>query len=220
VQPFGSAHIGILTLITALSTAFALLYRRRLLPDAALRLGLPIILALTELLRYRIDGLGFPDRLPLQLCDLNVWVAVLACATRAPLAVEFVYFAGTAGAMVALVTPNVSEWTSSYDIARYFVTHGGIVLAACTLVFGRVIILRDGAMWRAFWLSVLYMALVGVFDARFGSNYFFLREKPASVTLLDVMGPWPLYLGSGILVGLTMYWLLWLPVRPKRDGVS
>jgi len=32
-----------------------------------------------------------------------------------------------------------------------------------------------------------------------------------------MMGPWPVYLVGGAALGLGLFWLLWLPVRPRGE---
>jgi uncharacterized membrane protein YwaF len=64
-------------------------------------------------------------------------------------------------------------------------------------------------------MLVGYATVVGIFDAIFKSNYMYLREKPGNASLLDALGPWPMYLIAGAAVGLMLFWLLWLPAKPS-----
>ena len=60
-----------------------------------------------------------------------------------------------------------------------------------------------------------YTLLLGAFNWYYGTNYMFLCRKPKNPSLLDVMGPWPVYIVAGELVAVMLFWLLYLPVRPK-----
>ncbi len=160
------------------------------------------------------------SNLPLQLCDATLWVTVLACITLTPAMVEFSYFAGFAGAGMALLTPDLWSPWPSYPAVYFFVAHGGIVIGAAVLVFGRIFSLQRGAVWRAFGWLLAYAVVVGAFDGIFKANYMYLRMKPGNASLLDALGPWPMYLIAGAAVGLALFGMLWLPVRPQRCAIS
>ena len=115
---------------------------------------------------------------------------------------------------MALLTPDLWEPWPSYPAIYFFVAHGGIVVGIAILVLGEICPLQPGAVWRAFGMLLGYAALVGVFNAVFGTNYVYLCRKPANPSLLDLLGPWPVYLLGGAAAGLALFWLVWLPVRP------
>jgi hypothetical integral membrane protein (TIGR02206 family) len=50
-----------------------------------------------------------------------------------------------------------------------------------------------------------------------GGNYMFLRERPETPSLLDYMGPWPWYILSAALLALSLFALLDLPFRSRRE---
>ena len=111
------------------------------------------------------------DHLPLQLCDLTVWMTVLACLTKIPLVVEFAYFSGLAGSGMALLTPDLWTPWPSYPAIYFFVAHGGVLVACSVLTIGKVAELRGGAVWRAFGILAAYAVIVGAFDVISGANY-------------------------------------------------
>ena len=220
---FGPLHLTLLALTVAIAAALCVLLRTGKIPPGAVRLAIGYGLAIDELIwwafRYSHEGLRFPVNLPLQLCDATVWATVLACTTLVPAMVEFAYFAGIAGAGMALITPDLWSPWPSYPAVYFFLAHGGIVIGAAVLVYGRIAPLRAGAVWRAYGLLLVYAAAVGAFNAMCKSNYMYLRQKPGNASLLDVLGPWPMYLIAGAAVALALFWLLWLPARPDASSI-
>lgn len=217
---FGPLHLGLLAAIVVAAIAAAVLQLRRPIPARVFRLALGWALAANELVwwtyRYSHEGVHKAN-LPLQLCDLAVWLAVLACLTLGPAIVEFAYFAGLAGAGMALATPDLYWRWPSYPAIYFFLAHGGVLIAVSMLVFGRAVRLRKGAVWRAFALLLVYAAAIGAFNAVAGSNYVYLCRKPANASALDAMGPWPWYIVFGSGLALALFWLLWIPVRPRAS---
>lgn len=211
-QIYGLSHLLWLAGIVAMSILLSIACRRNLLPQRYVRAALACLLAGGELMRYYTDRFHFPDLLPLNLCNITAWVAVIACLTLSPVAVEFTYFTGFVGAGMALITPDMgSEWHT-----RFFVNHGAIIVAGSVLVYGRLAPLGPRALWRAFGCFLAYCALVGLFDWKFGANYAYLCTKPGANSVLSLLGPWPFYLIWAFPVALGLFWLLWLPARPGK----
>ena len=181
-------------------------------------------LAMNELIwwifRYSHEGFRFPVNLPLQLCDVTLWMTVIACVTLARFSVEFAYFGGMAGAGMALLTPDLWSPWPSYPAVYFFIAHGLIIIGAAVLVFGGIAPLQPGAVWRAFRVLLIYAIVVGCFNQVFGTNYMYLCRKPVNASLLDSLGPWPLYVAAGGAIGLTIFWLLWIPARPISHSVQ
>lgn len=165
--------------------------------------------------------------LPLALCDVALLVAAFSCWWRAPLAVELTYFWGLAGTLQAVITPDLSAAFPHAVLFEYVVGHLAIVWAALYLVVGLGCRPRPHAVRRVFAVTAGYTALVGLVDATTGADYMFLRKLPGHPSLLDLLGPWPYYIGSSALVALALFWLLdspfrhppvlgWLPLRARR----
>jgi hypothetical integral membrane protein (TIGR02206 family) len=213
-------HILLLVIISAIAVLLCRLCRRNPKRARTVRLVMGYGIAMNEVIwwtfRYWHEGIRVSN-LPLQLCDMTLWAVVIACIAPFPLLVEFAYFAGLAGAGMALLTPDLWSSWPSYPAIYFFVAHGGIVIAAAVLVFGGICPLRRGAMWRAFALLICYGALVGAFNAVFRTNYMYLCRKPGGGSVLDLLGPWPLYLFGGAGAALALFALLSVPTR-RRIG--
>jgi len=213
---FGPLHWSLLLATALIAWALTMLCRTGRVPKDAVRWVLGYALMLNEFgwwyFRYSHEGLRISN-LPLQLCDISLWATIFACLFLTPLLVEVAYFAGVVGAGLAIVTPDLWSPWPSYPAVYFFITHGGIVIANIVLVYGGIATLRKGAIWRAFGILLAFAASVGIFNAIFKTNYMYLCNKPKSATLLDAFGPWPVYLVVGFGLALSLYALLWLPVR-------
>jgi hypothetical integral membrane protein (TIGR02206 family) len=213
---FGLLHLTLLAGTVAVATGLSVLCRRRPRTARTVRLTLGWGLMANELawyaFRYSHEGVHLRN-LPLQLCDLTVWLSVVACLTALPRVVEFAYFAGLAGAGMALLTPDLWSPWPSYPAIYFFAAHGGIVTAVAVMVFGGICPLAAGAVWRAYGLLLCWAAVVGGFNYLAGSNYMYLCRKPSSASALDMLGPWPVYLLTAAVAALALFWLLWLPAR-------
>ena len=217
---FGALHLSLLGIILAVAILLPILCRRGVLPERAVRRVLSCALAVGETIWwvfvYAHEGLR-PSDLPLQLCDVSLWTTVIACWTLTPWLVEFSYFAGIAGAGMALLTPDLWSPWPSYPAVYFFISHGGIVAAVALLVFGGIAPLRKGAMWRAFAMVIGYAVVVGAINAVLHTNYMYLCEKPASETVLSAFGPWPWYLFAAAGLTLLLFEVLWIAARKSLD---
>lgn len=214
---FGPTHLALVAAIAAAAAGLGWWCRRA--PSAAprVRAALGLLILINELVwygyRYSTEGNRFPEGLPLHLCDLTVWLAAVAALTRRQWAFEFIYFAGLAGASLAILTPDLWTPFPSYPAIYYFAVHGLIVITAIVMLWGCGWRPRPGCLLRVFAVVNLFAAAVGAFNQWFGTNYMYLCKKPASATLLDWFGPWPVYIAVGELFALALFALLWLPFR-------
>ena len=153
---------------------------------------------------------------PFQLCDAAIFVSSFALWFRRQLLVEVTYFWGLAGTIQAIFTPNLPQHFPSFPFIQYYVAHGGVVAAALLLVVGLGQWPRRHAYLWVTALTVAYAVFVGLLDAVTGADYLYLRAKPASATPLDLMGPWPWYIGWATLVGIALFVILDAPFRALR----
>jgi hypothetical integral membrane protein (TIGR02206 family) len=221
VPLFGTLHLILIAIIVLACAGLSVACRRHLVDCRTTRLTIGWALVINELIwwgfRYSHEGLHLWN-LPFQLCDVTLWMSALACLSLSARVIEFAYFGGLAGAGMAILTPDLWSPWPTYPAIYFFVAHGGIVLAVSVLVIGRIAPLRQGAVWRAFAMLLGFAVVVGTINAMAGTNFMYLAHKPKNASALDAMGPWPWYLVGGTVAALVLFWLLWLPVRPRSTA--
>jgi hypothetical integral membrane protein (TIGR02206 family) len=218
-QLFGIPHILILSAIPVITGFLVWRLNRNRELARTFRISLGTFLLLNELIWYGHNiarsWIHVPYGLPLNLCDIVVWITIAAAFTLKPTLVELAYYWGISGSLMAVLTPDLGVPLASYPGVYFFVAHCGVVITIIFLVWGKLARPRTGSVWKALlWLNA-YVALIGGFNSIFQTNYFYLCEKPGSPSLLDYMGPWPWYLLAGELFGVAACWLLWLPIRAQ-----
>jgi hypothetical integral membrane protein (TIGR02206 family) len=216
-------HVAALAVTAALGAALPIVARSQ--PGARTRLFASLFGAflLTWFVAYHVVVLIRGDYeldvdLPLHLTDAVTVVAAFALITRRPLLFELTWFWGLTASLQAILTPDLAadDRFPSFFYWHYFVTHGGVVVAAVFLGFGLGLTARPGAVGRVFLLTAAWAGVAALGDALTGGNYMFLREKPEAATLLDYMGPWPWYILTAALLALALFELLDLPFRRRR----
>jgi hypothetical integral membrane protein (TIGR02206 family) len=153
---------------------------------------------------------------PMHLCDLAAVTAFFALLFRHALAAELTYFWGLAGTAQALLTPSTCYDFPNLAFFVYFQLHSAVVITAVYLPLGLGWRPRNWAVLRVWIWGLGYLVVAGVVDFLAGANYGFLREAAAG-SLMEVLGPWPWYIGAMAGLGLVFFAVLGLPFwRPKR----
>ena len=206
MRQFSAEHIAVLVLM-ALAIAVAVKAPRFMPPRLlAVAIGGAFVV---EYASNALDGTwdwGF--NLPLHLSDVVAMFTPIALWTRRPLLVEILYFWALTASLQAVLTPDLNQTFPSVFYFTYFVTHCGAVVAACLLVFGLHHEIRPGAVRRAFVATLAMAAVAGTANVITGGNYMYLRSKPAQSSLLDYMGPWPVYIATAAALALLLFALL------------
>lgn len=218
---FGAGHLTALILTAGTALALSVVVRARPAQGPHVRRALAAVLivnALTTYVQRLASGVLPPEGLPLHLSDAVVVVAVVALLSTTRWSVELSYYWGITSSFFALLTPDLHDAFPSARAVQFFVSHGGVMVAATVLVWGERRWMQKASHWRAVaWINA-YALAVGLFNWIFETNYLYLRHKPARDTLLDYMGPWPVYVLLGDLLALLLFRLLSLPFAkgPKQ----
>jgi hypothetical integral membrane protein (TIGR02206 family) len=131
---------------------------------------------------------------PLQLTDLATTAGAYALWSQRHWAVALTYYWGLVLSVQALVSPVLrGPDFPNYQFLAFWAIHLLVVWAAIYLTWGR----GFRPTWRDYRLVVgvtlVWAAVTLTFNGIAGTNYGFLNRKPSTTSLLDLFGPWPVY---------------------------
>jgi hypothetical integral membrane protein (TIGR02206 family) len=150
--------------------------------------------------------------IPLRLTDLATVAATYALWSQRRWAFVLTYYWGLTLSTQALISPVLkSPDFPNYQFLGFWAIHLLVVWAAIYLTWGRG--MRPS--WRSYRFVVVVTVLWAVTTVTFnriaGTNYGFLNEKPHTASLLDVLGPWPVYLLTATALILIVWALMTWP---------
>ncbi len=219
---FGVTHLAILAATVLLAALLAGIERRLPPGSKRLRLGLAAVLLFDTAWWYGYMAWHgqslFPSQLPLDLCDVTLYLTVIALFTLSPAVFDLAYYGALGGTSMALLTPDLWEKFPSLATVQFFIAHGLVVTAVLYLVWSRLARPRRNSVVRAMLALNLLTAFDGVFNWIFKTNFMYLCAKPASASLLDLFGPWPWYIVVTEGVALVLFLLLYLPFRKSAES--
>jgi hypothetical integral membrane protein (TIGR02206 family) len=225
-EAFTPEHGVLLALLVVGAAGLGLLgARHRCAPgEERLRRGfavvIPVFTVPFQVLQLLPDDFDLGTSLPLQVCDLSWMVAVYALWTRRPRAVALLYFWGLTLTVQAAITPSLDQ---TFPDPRYFMFWGMHFLTIWSAVY--LVCLAGGPDWAGYrftlTVTAFWAAVVVAFNAVTGTNYGYLSRKPATSSLLDVLGPWPAYVGAEVVI-LALGWALmtwpWVAAHRTASG--
>ena len=193
---------------------------------ARTRWMLAIILWVNEL-SYHIWHIYFgswniQEHIPLHACSILIWLSGFMLIKKNKYVYEFACFMGIAGALQALMTPDIGIYGfPHYRFFQTFISHGLLVTGAVYMTTVEGFRPTWKSLLRVMLILNIYMAIVLGINSLIGSNYLFVSRKPPGPTLLDALPEWPVYLIYIEGIGLVMFLLLYLPffikdMRQKR----
>jgi hypothetical integral membrane protein (TIGR02206 family) len=166
---------------------------------------------LTLVFLARDGDLTIASAAPMYLCDWAAAAAVITLIHPNQRTYELCYFWALAGTMQALLTPDLSYGFPDPRFISFFALHGGVIAAALYLTLGVGMRPVPMSIVRALAWSAVYLAVAMAVNAIFGTNYGYLRAKPAHASLLDDMAPWPFYIPQLVLLAILSCLVYYLP---------
>lgn len=169
---------------------------------------------------WRVGIMGIPwiADLPLHLCDINAILCAIMLVARSHRIYQVAYFWALGGSVPALLTPDLQYAFPHFTFLVFFLGHTVVIMSAlyATFAYGFRPRLRSIGITLA--VTALYAALIAPVNFLLGTNYLYLRAKPAAGSVLDYFGPWPWYLLGLAGLAVVMCFACYAPfalARPK-----
>lgn len=149
--------------------------------------------------------------LPLQLCDITVWVAAAALVFRREVLQHLTWFWGLGGGIPALFLPVRGAPFPGWLYFEFYLAHGGIIVAGLLVVIAFGARIRFGTMIRALVITGAVAVGAGILDVAIGGDYLYLSTLPSVTGPLQSLSSWPLYrVALCAVAALVMVFLGWV----------
>lgn len=124
---------------------------------------------------------------------------------------EVAYYWGLGGTVQALLTPELVDPFPSLSYLKFFAGHGLIIVGVFALACGLRLRPRPWSPVRIWLATNVLVPPMLLFNWLTGSNYMYLCGPPATASIMDYFGPWPLSLLTLEAVALLIMTILYLP---------
>lgn len=227
----GTPHLVVLVILLVINLSLLRLRHASQRLKDTFRVTLGIVLLVNEIAWHvwnaAVGMWTLQTMLPLHLCSVLVWVSGFMLLTNNTRAYEFVYFLGVGAGIQAVMTPDLGIY--GYPHFRFFqtfISHGGIIVAAMFMTLVQHQRPYPSSIKRVMAGGILYMIVVYGINSLVGSNYLFIMHKPETPSLIDLLGPWPIYILGLFVIALIEFAMLYLPfflkdrLPPARSKAS
>lgn len=216
-QLFGTGHLASLAFIFI--AGIVIIYSGTKLGSVKQKNRLAVIIGLFLIIPeipdflYRTYVLFEPvkDNLPLHLCGISLYITALALFLRKQILFEIAYFWGLGGALLAVLSPGDIFYFPHILNIIFYSSHGLIIIGALYMAIVLKFRPTPVSLVRVGLINLAYVMLIYPVNFLIDANYLFLRFKPKGTTLINHMGPWPVYVAVMILLGFISYIILYLP---------
>lgn len=219
MELFGALHIGISLFFLTLY-ASVILFRgelRRFGHFKAIRRTMGAVLLANMLIHYAgriiIGEWHFSEDLPLHICFVtNFFLIYILFTDNKGSLFSVIYYFTVIGPLPAAVFPDISRTWSGYLFHQFIISHHVMLLFSLYCAFVLQYETSSSGAVRAFVTGNCYVALMGIFNRVFGTNYIMLGELPdrlyRAFPFLYAM-PALFWLELAGIAALTAAYLLW-----------
>ena len=193
----------------------------RIPPDkrTILRISIGILMFFEELFnQFYMVKLGVwhsSSSLPLHLCGITGLLSAMMMIKNKQMGFEFILMPGFAGALHALLTPQLNHGGDAIQVINYYIGHSGILIVAFYLAIVEGYRLRKSSWIKSFLLIQVLLIFLGFMNWVLDANYMYLCSPPIVNNPL-IIGSWPYYLAFFEVIGLLHIIVLYFIFRKMR----
>lgn len=217
MTPYGTEHIAVL-IITVLLAVVVVIVARRIRgtthEDRFLRASGWVMLIVT--LAWTAWGMlpgqwNIDQSLPFQFSDALRFITAIALLTRAGWAIAICYFWGLTLNLQSVITPDLNYFTyPALEFIVYWFLHIAALVVPIMFVWG----LGYRPTWRgygvAYATTIIWAGAAVVVNIFTGANYAYLSHGPEGPSVLDLLGPWPIYiLWEAVIIAVVWALMTW-----------
>ncbi len=178
---------------------------------------IPLAAVLTRMIMLIIGGsFNYKEDLPLHLCRVVAFMLPAVMWTQNRLWIGVLYFFIVGGTLQAVITPELSDGPDSIHYYLYWLVHAWMVGIPIYAIISYKIHIK----WQDFWRAVIYingyLIIAHIINYILGSNYFYTMRKPPVESILDMLGPWPIYIFIVELIAVFLFLVLMIPFKIKK----
>jgi hypothetical integral membrane protein (TIGR02206 family) len=215
---FSVSHV--VTLAIFISVAFIIfLYRKNVNNSKwrSIEIGTACSLILMEILNHvwmYVHGVWkFSRSMPLELCNIAVILCIFLLLTRKRIFFELLFFIAVIGATQAIITPALTYDFPHFRFFHFFYSHLFAVWVTLYYTFAKGYHPTFRSFTKLIVFINLIMPIILFVNKLSEGNYWFLRHKPKSPSLFDVLGPYPWYILTLESVLIVISVITWLFLR-------
>ena len=149
--------------------------------------------------------------MPLHLCAIAAVLCAVMLLNHSKLLFDVMYYVGIVGALISLLTPDLTVVFPEFGYLHNFFGHSFILGAILFMMVNYNYRPSKYSLFKAVAFCNIMIVIAAIVNGIWDTNFLFLCEKPHSATLMDYLGPWPYYIIGLEGVGLFFFVLLYAP---------
>jgi hypothetical integral membrane protein (TIGR02206 family) len=215
---FSESHLMIIAIFVL--TSFFIFLNRKKLKDPKWRraeIGAAFSLIWIEIMNHIwmfAHGVWKAGRsLPLELCNIALLLCIILLLTRKKIFFELLFFIALLGASQAIITPALTYDFPHFRFIHFFYAHLMVVWVTLYFTWAKGYYPTFQSFIKLMVFINLMLPVILYVNKQADGNYWFLRHKPKSPSLFDVLGPYPWYIISLESVLIVISLIAWLILR-------